>query len=100
MSSYIPSNNIEMLPYNAVLINEKYKIKGALIEIDDTLLIYEFKPFSEYDVDEEKDCVNDIAIFLSSKLKTLYGNIYATSSHYDVDEESWIIQFDLVKNTK
>ena len=53
MSSYIPSNKIEMLPNNKLLINDKHIVNGVLMEIED-VLIYEFNPFSGFPVDEEK----------------------------------------------
>jgi hypothetical protein len=59
-----------------------------------------FKPFSGLPVDEEKDCVNDIAVYLSSKLKKITNNVYATYSYFNHDEDRWIIQFDLVKQAK
>jgi hypothetical protein len=99
MNSYIPSNDIKMLVNNKLLINDKHIVDGLLYEIED-LWIYQFEPFSEYGVEEEKDCVNDIAVFLKSKLKTTYNRLYATSSHFHNDEGVWIIQFDLVKQAK
>lgn len=98
-TSYIPSNKIEMLPNNKLLINDEHIVDGLLYEIED-LWIYQFEPFTKYGVDEEKDCVNDIAVFLNSKLKTTYNRTYATSSHFHNDEGVWIIQFDLVGKTK
>lgn len=98
-TSYIPSNKIEMLPNNKLLINDEYIVNGTLIEIED-LWIYEFKTFSGLGIDEEKDCVNDIAVFLNSKLKTTYKRVYATSSHFYKDDGNWVIQFDQVAKTK
>ena len=99
MNSYIPSNKIEMLPNNKLLINDKYIVNGVLMEIED-VWIYEFNPFSGFPVDEEKDCVNDIAVYLNGKLKKTYDRVYAHYSHYNGDEGRWFIQFDLVGNTK
>lgn len=96
-TSYIFSNKIELLVNNKLKVNDKYIISGTLMEFDD-ILVYEFKPFSGYEVGEEKDCINDIAVFLSSKLKTTYNTLYTTSSHFNNKEGRWIIQFDPVKN--
>ncbi len=98
-TSYIPSNDIKMLVNNKLLINDKYIVDGLLYEIED-LWIYQFEPFTEHDVEEEKDCVNDIAVYLNGKLKKTYNRVYAHFSHYNVDEGRWFIQFDLVGNTK
>ncbi len=97
-TSYIPSNKIELLLNNKLKVNDKYIIDGTLMEIED-IWIYEFEPFSEHGIDEEKDCVNDIAVFLNSKLKETYNRVYATSSHFHKDEGRWFIQFDPVTKT-
>ena len=99
MSSYIPSNSIEMLPENLLLVNDKYLVGGILMQDEDGWL-YTFKPFSGLPVDEEKDCVNDIAVYLSSKLKKVNNKTYATHSHFDNNKGYWYIHFTYVGNTK
>jgi hypothetical protein len=99
MNSYIPSNDIKMLVNNKLLINDKYIINGILMEIED-LWIYEFEPFSGYGIEEERDCVNDIAVFLNSKLKETYNHVYTTYSYFHREECRWFIQFDPVTKTK
>lgn len=92
MNSYIPSNKIEMLTNNILLVNDKYFVNGIFMHDDDEI-IYTFKPFSGLPVDEEKDCVNDIAVYLNGKLKKLNNKIYATHSHFDHDRKYWYINF-------
>ena len=99
MNSYIPSNKIEMLPENFLLINDKYIVGGFLMQKKENW-IYAFKPFSGLPVDEEKDCVNDIAVYLNSKLKKITNNVYATYSYFNHDEDRWYIRFDSIKQPK
>lgn len=99
MNSYIPSNKIEMLPENFLLINDKY-IVGVFLMQKKENWTYVFKPFSGLPVDEEKDCVNDIAVYLNSKLKKITNNVYATYSYFNHDEDRWCIRFDAIKQAK
>lgn len=99
MNSYIPSNKIEMLPENFLLINDEYIVGGFLMQKKENWT-YVFKSFSGLPVDEEKDCVNDIAVYLNGKLKKITNKVYATYSYFNHDEGVWIIQFDLVKQAK
>lgn len=99
MSSYIPSNKIEMLPENLLYVNDEYLVRGIFTTKKDEWF-YIFRPFSGLPVDEEKDCVNDIAVFLSSKLKLISGKTYATYSHYNHDEGTWYINFTCVNVAK
>lgn len=99
MSSYIPSNAVEMLPKNYLLINNKHIVYGILTQHKDEW-IYTFKPFSGLPVDEEKDCVNDIAVYLSEKLKKIENKTYASYSHYDHNKGCWYINFTYVGNKK
>lgn len=99
MNSYTPSNKIEMLPENILLVNDKYLVGGILMHDEDGWL-YTFKPFSGLPVDEEKDCVNDIAVFLRGKLKKIHNKTYATHSHFDNNKGYWYVHFNYVGKTK
>lgn len=99
MNSYIPSNKIEMLPENFLLINDEYIVGGFLMQKKENWT-YVFKPFSGLPVDEEKDCVNDIAVYLNGKLKKITNNVYATYSYFNHDEDRWHIRFDSIKQAK
>lgn len=98
-SSYIPSNKIEMLPENFLLVNDKYIVGGFLMNRKENW-VYSFRQFSGLPVEEEKDCVNDIAVFLNDKLKKISSKTYAHYSYYNHDDERWYIRFDCVTKTK
>lgn len=102
MNSYIPSNTIEVLSENfllSLLVNDEYQIQGVLVQIKKGYT-FVFKPFSGLPVDEEKDCVNDIAVFLINKLKKINSKTYASQSYFDNDKGNWVINFECVEKAK